>query len=183
MLKKTLESPLDCKEIKPVHPKGNQSWIFIGRTDAEAETPIFWPPDVKNWLIGKDPDAGKGRRSGWQRMRWLMVSPFDGHGFEQVPGVGDGHWGLECCSPWGSRVGHDWVTELNGMFHLHLSFSIKLHLADRCFHTASFSTIIFVSPNEIFAGIPSSPEVNRMEEIREALAVPVLGHYIKSLVV
>ena len=75
------------------------------------------------------------------------------------------------------------MTELNGMFHLHLSFSIKLHLADRCFHTASFSTIIFVSPNEIFAGIPSSPEVNRMEEIGEALAVPVLGHYIKSLVV
>ena len=56
---KRLESPLDCKEIQPVHPKGNQSWIFIGRTDAEAETPIFWPPDVKNWLIGKDPDAGK----------------------------------------------------------------------------------------------------------------------------
>ena len=59
MLEKTLESPLDCKEIKPVHPKGNQSWIFIGRTDAEAEAPILWPPDVKKWLIGKDPDAGK----------------------------------------------------------------------------------------------------------------------------
>ena len=59
MLEKTLESPLDCKEIKPVHPKGNQSWIFFGRTDAEAETPILWPPNVKNWLIGKDPDAGK----------------------------------------------------------------------------------------------------------------------------
>ena len=59
VLEKTLESPLDCKEIKPVNPKGNQSWVFIGRTDAEAETPILWPPDVKNWLIGKDPDAGK----------------------------------------------------------------------------------------------------------------------------
>ena len=59
VLEKTLESPLDCKEIKPVHPKGNQSWIFIGRTDAEAETPIPWPHDVKNWLIGKDSDAGK----------------------------------------------------------------------------------------------------------------------------
>ena len=59
VLEKILESPLDCKEIQPVHPKGNQSWIFIGRTDAEAETPIFWPPDVKNWLLGKDPDAGK----------------------------------------------------------------------------------------------------------------------------
>ena len=74
MLDKTLESPLDCKGIQPVRPKGDQSWIFIGRTDAEAEPPILWPPDVKNWLTGKDPDAGtiKGRkRRGWQRMRWL----------------------------------------------------------------------------------------------------------------
>ena len=73
VLEKTLESPLDFKEIKPVHPKGNQSWIFIGRTDAEAETPILWPPDVKNWLIWKDPVLRKieGRRRGQQRMRWL----------------------------------------------------------------------------------------------------------------
>ena len=67
VLEKTLESPLDCKEIQLVHPKEDQSWVFIGRTDAEAETPILWPPDVKSWLIGKDPDAGKG----WQRVRWL----------------------------------------------------------------------------------------------------------------
>ena len=83
-LEKTLESPLDCKEIQPVHPKGNQSWVFIGRTDAEAETPILWPPDAKNWLIGKDPDAGKNEdstRRGKQRMRrldgitdWMDVS-------------------------------------------------------------------------------------------------------------
>ena len=74
VLEKTLESPLDCKEIQPVHSKGYQSWKFIGRTDVEAETPILWPPDVKSWLIEKDPDAGKveGRkRSRWQRMRWL----------------------------------------------------------------------------------------------------------------
>ena len=72
VLEKTLESPLDSNEIQPIHPKGNQSWIFIRRTDAEAETPVIWPPDVKNWLIGKDPDSGKGRRRrGWQRMRWL----------------------------------------------------------------------------------------------------------------
>ena len=82
VLEKILENPLDCKEIQPVHSKGNQSWIFIGRTDAEAETPILWPPDVKNWLIWKDPDAGKYWRweekgmtedemVGWQRMRWL----------------------------------------------------------------------------------------------------------------
>ena len=74
LLEKTLESPLDCKEIQPVHPKGNQSWMFIGRTDIEVETPILWPPDAKSWLIGKDPDAGKDWRQeekGWQRTRWL----------------------------------------------------------------------------------------------------------------
>ena len=74
VLEKTLESPLDCKEIKPIHPEGKQSWIFIGRTDAEAETPILWPPDAKSWLIGKAPDAGKiegRRRRGRLRMRWL----------------------------------------------------------------------------------------------------------------
>ena len=76
VLEKTLESPLDCKEIQPVYPKGDQSWVFIGRTDAEAETPIFWPPDAKSWLIRKDPDAGKDLRreeKGRQRMRWLDV--------------------------------------------------------------------------------------------------------------
>ena len=74
VLEKTLESPMDCKEIQTVHPKGNQSWIFIGRSDVEAETPNLWSPDVKNWLTGKDPVAGKiegGRRRVWQRMRWL----------------------------------------------------------------------------------------------------------------
>ena len=73
VLEKALESPLDCKEIQLVHPKGGQSWVFTGRTDAEPETPVLWPPDVKNWLTGKDPDAGKdwGQRRGWQRMRWL----------------------------------------------------------------------------------------------------------------
>ena len=94
VLEETLESPLDCKEIQPVHPKGNQSWISIGRTDAEAETPIIWSPDVKNWLTGKDPDAGKDWRQEDKRMtedemvgwhRWL-----DGHEFEQVLGVGGG---------------------------------------------------------------------------------------------
>ena len=103
MLEKTLESPLDCKEIQLVDPKRNQSWIFIGRTDAEAESPIFWPPDVKNWLIRKDPEAGKDWRQekkgmtedemvGWHH--WL-----DRHGFEQVLGVGDGQEVLAYCSP------------------------------------------------------------------------------------
>ena len=101
VLEKTLESPLDCKEIKPVHPKGNRSWIFIGRTDAEAENPILRSPDAKNWLIRKDPDAGRDWRReekrttedemvGWHH--WL-----NGHEFEQAPGVGDGQEGLVCC--------------------------------------------------------------------------------------
>ena len=119
VLKKTLESPLDCKETQPVHPKGNQSWIFIGRTDVEAETPILWPPDVKNWFLGKDPDAGKDWRReekgmtedemvGWMASptQWTWVS------------VNSGSWwwtgkpdmlksmGLQ-------RFRHDWATELN----------------------------------------------------------------------
>ena len=109
VLEKSLESPLDCKEIKPVNPKENQSWIFIGRTDAEAETPIIWPPDGKNWFTGKDPDAGKGWRQekkgmtedeivGWHH--WL-----NGHEFEQALGVGDGQGSLACCGSWGHRVG------------------------------------------------------------------------------
>ena len=118
VLEKTLENPLDCKEIQPFNPKGNQSWIFIGRTDAEA--PILWPPDVKNWLIGKDPDAGQDWR---QEEKWTpedeMVEwhyRLSGHNFEQAPGIGDGQGSLACCSPWGSqRVGQDWATELKAL--------------------------------------------------------------------
>ena len=111
----------DCKEIQPIHPQGNQSWIFIGRTDAEAETPILWPPDVKNWLIGKDPDAGKDWRQenvmtedemvGWHHLHY-------GHKFEQALGVDDGQGSLACCSSWGRKESHmaerlNW-TELRG---------------------------------------------------------------------
>ena len=99
VLEKTLESPLDSMEIKSVTPKGNQRWIFIGRTDAEAEAPILWPSDAKNQLTGKDPDAGKDwgqEEEGWQRMRWL--DGISGHEFEWTPGVGDGQVGLACCS-------------------------------------------------------------------------------------
>ena len=96
---------LGCKEIWPVHPKGNQSWIFIERTAVEAEIPIFWPPDAKNWLIWKAPDAGKDRGQeekgitedemvGWHHR-------LNGHESEYTPGVGDGQGGLACCSPWG----------------------------------------------------------------------------------
>ena len=117
VLEKTFESPLDYKEIQPVHSKGDQSWVFIGRTDVEAETPVLWPPDVKRWLIWKDPDAGNdwGREEkgttedemiGWHHQ-------LDGHGFGRTPGVGDGQGSLVCCGSWGRRVGHDWATELN----------------------------------------------------------------------
>ena len=107
VLEKTLESPLDSKEIKPVHPKGNQSWIFIGRTNAEAETPILWPPDSKNWLIGKDPDAGKDWRCEEKGMTEdEMVGWYhqiNGHGFGWTLGVGDGQGCLGCCRPCGHK--------------------------------------------------------------------------------
>ena len=107
VLEKSLESPFSCKEIKPVNPKGNQCWIFIGRTDAEAEMPIFWPPDMKSWLIGKDPDAGQVWRQeekgmtedemvGWHHQ-------LGGHEFEQALGVGDRQGSLACCSLWGCK--------------------------------------------------------------------------------
>ena len=107
VLEKTLESHWDCKEIQPVNPKGNQSWIFIGRTDAEAETPILWPPDVKNWLIGKDPDTGKDRRREEKgTTEDEMVGrhhQLNGHEFEQAPGIGDGQGSLMGCSSRGCK--------------------------------------------------------------------------------
>ena len=104
---KTLESPLDCKEIQPVHSEGDQPWDFFGRKDAKAETPVLWPPDAKSWLIGKDSDAGRdwgqekkgtieGEIAGWYH--WL-----DGCESEWTPGVGDGQGGLACCDLWGRK--------------------------------------------------------------------------------
>ena len=105
VLEKTLESPLDCKEIQRVHPKGDQSRVFIGRTDAEAETLILWPPDAKNWLIRKDLDVGKDWRQEENRLTEdEMVGwhhQFNGPEFEQAPGVGEGQGSLACCSSWG----------------------------------------------------------------------------------
>ena len=106
VLEKTLEIPLDCKEIKSVNPKGNQSWILIARTDAKAETPILWPPDAKNWLSGKDPDAGKDWRQEKGMTEDEMVGwhhRLNGHEFEQALGVGNGQGSLACCSPWGCK--------------------------------------------------------------------------------
>ena len=116
VLEKTLESPLDCKEIQPVHSKGDQPGDFFGRNDAKAETPVLWPPHVKCWFIGEDFDAGRDwgqeekettedEMAGWHH--WL-----DGCDSEWTPGVGDGQGGLVCGS-WGRRVGHIWASELN----------------------------------------------------------------------
>ena len=107
VLEKTLESPLDSKEIQPIHPKGNQSWIFIGRTDAEAESPILWPLGAKNWLYGNHPGAGKAWRQEEKgtiedkMVRWYHW--LNGHEFEQAPRDREGQGSLACCSPWGRK--------------------------------------------------------------------------------
>ena len=120
VLEKTPESPLDCKEIQPVHSKGDPSWVFIGRTDVEAETPILWPPHAKTWLIGKDPDAGRDwgqeekRTTEDEMARWHHR--LDRHEFEWTPGVGDGQGGLACCDSWGHKESDmtewlNWLTD------------------------------------------------------------------------
>ena len=117
VLEKTPESPLDCKDIQPVHSEGDQPWDFFGRNDAKAESPVLWPPHVKSWLTGKDSDAGQDKKgmaedemAGWHH-------GLDGHEFEGTQGVGDGQGGLVCCNSWGHKEsdtteGLNW-TELN----------------------------------------------------------------------
>ena len=116
VLEKTLESPLDCKEIQPVHSKGDRPWDFFGRNDAKAETLVLWPPHAKSWLIGEDSDAGRDwgqeekgtsedEMAGWHHQ-------LDGHEFEWTPGVGDGQGGLACCNSWG-RKESDTTEQLN----------------------------------------------------------------------
>ena len=130
VLKKALESPLDCKEVQPIHPKGNQSWVFIGRTDAKAETPIIWPPHAKSWLIGKDSDAGRDwgqekkgitedEMAGWHHR-------LDGHEFEWTPGVGDGQGGLACCDSWGHKKS-DMTEQLNWTELLNTIMCIEIY--------------------------------------------------------
>ena len=157
MLEKTLESPLDCKEIQPVHPKGAQSWVFIGRTDAEVETPILWPPDAKSWLIGKDLDAGKDWEQeekgttedemvGWHH--WL-----DGHEFEQAPGVGGGQGGLACCSPWGRKESDttEWVNSNNAVNHFHRAWPVQTEAPERQFsgEEKSWYLLLSILPAEV----------------------------------
>ena len=125
VLEKILESPLDCKEIQPVYSEGDQSWVFIRRTDAEAETPILWPPDAKNWLIGKDPDAGRDWGQEEKGMtedemaRWYHW--LNGHEFEWTLGLGDGQGGLVCCDSWGHKES-DTTERLNWMWYHNCNF-------------------------------------------------------------
>ena len=154
VLEKTLGSPLDSKEIKPVHHKGNQSWIFIGRTDAEAETPILWPPDVKNWLIWKDSDAGKdwrwekkGMDRGWDgwmasptQWTWVWVN-FGSWWYTGRPGM------LQSLGS--QRVRHDWTTELNWQPQTNSFNHVRLLLLQPC--KVFFLSCIFPKPADLRA--------------------------------
>ena len=133
VLEKTLESPLDCREIQPVHPKRDQSWVFIGRIDVETETPILWPPDAKSWFIWKDPDAGKDWRQeekgttedemvGWHHQ-------LNGHRTGWTPGVDDGHGGLMCCGSWGCKE-LDTTERLNWTGYASQSMGWSKHTTD-----------------------------------------------------
>ena len=151
VLEKTLESPLDCKEIQAVHSKGDQSWVFLGRTDAEAETPVLWPPHAKSWLIGKDSDAGRDwgqeekgetedEMAGWHHR-------LDGHEFEWTPGVGDGQGGLACCSSWGCKES-DTTERLNWSgYHRDLNYTYCDSLKGRLYVACStFSSYLTAEP-------------------------------------
>ena len=132
VLEKTLESPLDCKEIQPVHSKGDQPWVFFGRNDAKAETPVLWPPHAKSWLTGKDPDAGRDcgqeekgttedEMAGWHHR-------LNGPEFKWTPGVGVGQAGRACCNSWGHNESNttEWLnwTELKHTLSMPQSFNL-----------------------------------------------------------
>ena len=134
VLEKTLESPLDCKEIQPVHSEWDQSWVFLGRNDAKAETPVFWPPHAKSWLIGKDSDAGRDwgqeekgmtedEMAGWHHQ-------LDGHEFEWTPGVDDGQGGLACCNSWGRKEPNmtEWLNWTEGKIPINVIFYHMIYL-------------------------------------------------------
>ena len=149
VLEKTVENSLDCKEIKPVNPKGDQSWVFIGRTDAEAETPIIWPLHVKSWLTGKDPDAGRDWGQGEKAMtedemaRWHHQ--LDGHEFGWTPEVGDGQGGLACCNSWSCKESDttEWLNWTEPGIPRVNPYSFSLHFffiqSHRC--TVQFSSV------------------------------------------
>ena len=148
VLEKILESPLDCKETQPVHPKGDQSWVFIGRTDFEAETPIVWPPDAKSWLIWKDPDAGKD----WGQVEKGLTEDemvgwhhqVNGHGFGWTLGFGDGQGGLACCSLWGCKQS-DTPEQLNWteLIPLKWNLSSQILWSNLCWYSIEPPVILY----------------------------------------
>ena len=158
VLEKTLESPLDCKEIQPGHPKGDQSWVLIGRTDAESETPRLWPPDVKSWLIGKDPDAGKDRRQeekgmtedemvGWHH--WL-----NGHGFGWTPGVGVGKEAWRAAIH-GVAKSRTWLSDWTELNWTELNFTTRLWTESQS-HYFVFIFVILLLQQCLGAGLTDS---------------------------
>ena len=148
VLEKTLESSLDCKDIQPVHPKGDQSWVFIRRSDVEAETPILWQPDAKSWFIGKDPYAGKDwgdKEKGMAENEMIgWHHSLDRHGFGWITGVGDGQGGLECCGSWCHKE-PDMTEQLNWYIYHQNNFEDTFyHSEDKGLSTCS-SHMIAVS--------------------------------------
>ena len=165
VLEKTLESSLDCQEIQPAHPKGNQSWIFTGRTDVEAETPILWPLDAKNWLTGKDRDAVKDWREeetgttenvtvGWHHR-------LDGQEFEQALGGGDGQGSLVCCSPWGPKESD--MTEWLNWILLRTGSDSSFHFWRSLFTLTNWSDTVEWADSEQLSGLTT--QVSRIEEL------------------
>ena len=177
MLEKTLESPLDCKEIQPVHPTGDQSWVFIGGTDAKGETLILCPPYAKSWLIGKDPDAGKDwgqeekgttedKMVGWHHR-------LNGHGFGWTPGVGDGQGGLVCCSAWDHKES-DTTERLNWTeYNLTESFPRLKHFFDSI-------PLLTWSPNYLLCSEVSTIWVLPSPVLNFPLPTPFLSLYVFS---
>ena len=170
VLEKTLESPLDCKEIQPVNPKGDHSWVFIGGTDVEAETPILWPPDAESWLIWKDPDAGQDWRqeekgmtedemAGWHHQHNV-------HGFGWTLGVGDGQGGLACCGSWG-RKESDMTEWLNWTELIIILWPMTI--------AAVFKFCCVLTLYSTKAALPEGCSWSMTESIRETKVAPCLG--------
>ena len=191
VLEKTLESPVDCKQIQPVKLKGNQSWIFIGRTDAEAESPILWPPDVKNWLIVKDPDAGKDWSQEVKGMtedemvRWHHQ--LYGHEYEQAPRVGNGQGSLASCSPWGHKKSDmtDWLN-LTELIFLSTVIHILTKLGESLLHLPFLLFFLYSRGSGFLSCIfsPSSWEtffINTLEQSCRQQMIYIFFNFVISL--
>ena len=176
VLEKTLESPLDCKEIQPVNPKGNQSWIFIGRTDAEAEAPTLWPPDVKNWVIGKDPHAGKdwGQvEKGTTEDKMVGWHQLNGHEFEQAQVAGERQGSLACCSPWGCKELD--MTERLGWTEIKIKKKMWCIYTMECYSTIKEKEIVSFAATWMGIEIAVRSEASLMEQKTYRVAFLIRG--------